>query len=134
MTITIIIIVVIGIILISLISIYNSLVVLKNRVKNAWSQIDVQLKRRHDLIPNLIETVKGYMDHERETLEAVVKARSAAMSAGSITEKAEAENLLTSALGKLNVVVESYPTLVANQNFLAHDKIITTRYFSLITK
>ena len=126
MTITIIIIVVIGIILISLISIYNSLVVLKNRVKNAWSQIDVQLKRRHDLIPNLIETVKGYMDHERETLEAVVKARSAAMSAGSITEKAEAENLLTSALGKLNVVVESYPTLVANQNFLALQEELTS--------
>ena len=90
------------------ISIYNSLVKLRNQVKNAWSQIDVQLKRRHDLIPNLIETVKGYMTHERDTLENITKARSQAVAAEGVGDKAKAEGELTSALGKFNLVVEKY--------------------------
>jgi LemA protein len=102
-----------------LISIYNSLVNLKNQIKNAWAQIDVQLKRRHDLIPNLIETVKGYAKHERETLENITKARSVAMSAGTVGEKAQAENALSQAMGRLFAVAESYPDLKANQNFIS---------------
>jgi LemA protein len=98
---------------------YNSLVRLKNQIKNAWSQIDVQLKRRHDLIPNLIETVKGYMTHERGTLENIANARSQAMGAKSIPDKAQAEGLLSKALGQFYAVAESYPDLKANQNFLA---------------
>jgi LemA protein len=101
------------------ISIYNGLVGLKNQVKNAWSQIDVQLKRRHDLIPNLIETVKGYMQHERGTLESITKARSEAMNAGGVADKARAESALSGAMGKFFLVVENYPDLKANQNFLA---------------
>lgn len=97
---------------------YNLLVRLRVRVKNAWSQIDVQLKRRHDLIPNLVETVKGYAVHEKETLENVTKARSQASSAAGIKEKARAENMLTSALRSLFAVVENYPNIKANQNFL----------------
>ena len=101
--------------------IYNSLVGLRNQVKNAWAQIDVQLKRRYDLIPNLVETVRGYMKHERETMEAVTKARNLAQqvsSAGAaVRSKAEAE--LSSALARLLAVVENYPDLKANQNFLA---------------
>ena len=99
-----------------LVSIYNSLVNLKNQIKNAWAQIDVQLKRRHDLIPNLIETVKGYVKHERETLENITKARSVAMSAGTVGEKSQAENALSQAMGRLFAVAESYPDLKANQN------------------
>ncbi len=110
---------VIVIILLYFVGMYNSLVKLKNQVKNAWSQIDVQLKRRHDLIPNLIETVKGYMTHERETLENITNARSNAMSANTIGEKAGAESLLGGALGKLQIAVEAYPDLKANTNFLA---------------
>lgn len=105
---------------------YNSLVKLRNRVKNAWSQIDVQLKRRHDLIPNLIETVKGYMTHERDTLENITKARAGAMSANSVAEKAKAESALSGALGKFNLVVENYPDLKANQNFLALQEELTS--------
>lgn len=108
------------------VSIYNSLVKLRNQVKNAWSQIDVQLKRRHDLIPNLIETVKGYMHHERETLESITNARSHAMSAGTVAEKVSAENELSGALGKFNLVVENYPDLKANQNFLALQEELTS--------
>jgi LemA protein len=108
------------------ISMYNKLVRLKNAVKNAWSQIDVQLKRRHDLIPNLVDTAKGYVKHERETLESVTKARSMAMNAGTIQEKAQAESLLSSAIGRLAVVVESYPELKANQNFLALQEELTS--------
>ena len=108
------------------ISIYNSLVKLRNRVKNAWSQIDVQLKRRHDLIPNLIETVKGYMTHERDTLENITKARSQAVAAEGIGNKAKAEGELTSALGKFNLVVENYPDLKANQNFLSLQEELTS--------
>ncbi len=100
---------------------YNGLVSSRNQVKNAWAQIDVQLKRRHDLIPNLIETVKGYVKHERDTLENITKARTAAMQAsgGGVGEIAKAESLLSSALGGLKVMVEAYPELKANQNFLA---------------
>ena len=102
-----------------LIGIYNSLVGLRNAVKNGWSQIDVQLKRRYDLIPNLIETVKGYVKHEQGTLENITKARAQAMGAGSVGEKALAEGRLTDAVNKFLVVAESYPDLKANQNFLA---------------
>lgn len=109
-----------------IISIYNSLVGLRNQVKNAWSQIDVQLKRRHDLIPNLIEAVKGYMAHERGTLENITNARSKAVSAQGISEKAKAEAQLTEAIGKFNLVVENYPDLKANQNFLALQEELTS--------
>ncbi|MFA5293042.1 MAG: LemA family protein [Phycisphaerae bacterium] len=101
------------------IGIYNSLVSLRNQVANAWSQIDVQLKRRHDLIPNLIETAKGYMQHERGTLEAVTNARSQAMGAKGVAESAKAEGVLGKALSKFLLTVEAYPDLKANQNFLA---------------
>ena len=100
---------------------YNGLVRLRNQVRNAWAQIDVQLKRRYDLIPNLMETVKGYMKHERETLEAVTNARNLAQggSGASVGERSKMEGELSSALAKLMVVVENYPDLKANQNFLA---------------
>ncbi len=102
-----------------IIGLYNTLVRLRNQVANAWSQIDVQLKRRHDLIPNLIETAKGYMVHERETLEAVTNARSQAMNAKNVAESAQSEGLLGQALSKFLLTVEAYPDLKANQNFLA---------------
>ncbi|MCD4820234.1 MAG: LemA family protein [Candidatus Cloacimonetes bacterium] len=105
---------------------YNSLVQLKNRVKNAWSQIDVQLKRRHDLIPNLVETAKGYMKHERETLEGVTKARSDAMSAGSVKEKSQYESQLSGSMSKFFLVVENYPDLKANENFMALQEELTS--------
>lgn len=101
------------------IGIYNSLVGSRNQVRNGWSQIDVQLKRRYDLIPNLIETVKGYVKHEQGTLENITKARAQAMGAGSVGERARAEGALTDAVNKFLVVAESYPDLKANQNFLA---------------
>ncbi len=97
---------------------YNGLVRLKNRVENAWAQIDVQLRRRYDLIPNLVETVKGYAAHERETLEAVTAARTAGMNAQGPADQAQAENMLTGALRSLFAVSEAYPDLKANQNFL----------------
>jgi LemA protein len=122
----IIVIVVIAVVVLFVISIYNSLIQLRNRVKNAWSQIDVQLKRRHDLIPNLIETVKGYMKHEREIMENITKYRSQAMEAGSVGEKAKAEGLLSGALGQLRVQVENYPDLKANQNFLSLQEELTS--------
>lgn len=100
------------------IGIYNGLVGLRNQVKNAWSQIDVQLKRRHDLIPNLVETVKGYASHESGTLQAVTDARAKAVSADGVAAQSQAEGELSSALGRLMVVVEAYPDLKANQNFL----------------
>lgn len=109
-----------------LVGIYNALVGLRNRVKNAWSQIDVQLKRRHDLIPNLVETAKGYVTHERETLENITKARSRAMDAGSVAEKGRAEADLSGALGRFMLVVENYPDLKANQNFLAIQEELTS--------
>jgi LemA protein len=112
--------VVIVVLVIYIISLYNGLVRARNAVKNAWSQIDVQLKRRHDLIPNLVETVKGYAAHERGTFEAVVKARQQAISAtGGVEERAKAENALTKTLRSLLALAEAYPDLKANQNFLA---------------
>jgi LemA protein len=101
------------------IGIYNALVRLRNQVGNAWSQIDVQLKRRHDLIPNLVETARGYMKHERETFESITKARSQAMGARTVSEASKAEGALGEALSKFMLVVENYPELKANQNFLA---------------
>jgi len=105
---------------------YNSLVRLRQEVKNAWSQIDVQLKRRHDLIPNLVETVKGYIAHERQTLENVTKARNQAVSATGLKDKAAAENVLTQTLRSLFAVVERYPDLKANQNVLALQEELTS--------
>jgi LemA protein len=98
---------------------YNGLVRLRNTVKEAWAQIDVQLKRRFDLIPNLVETVKGYAAHERETLENVTRARQAGLSATGVKEQAAADNMITGALGKLFALSEAYPNLKANENFLA---------------
>ncbi|HHX94309.1 MAG TPA: LemA family protein [Clostridia bacterium] len=97
---------------------YNSLVKLRQRVQNAWAQIDVQLRRRYDLIPNLVNTVKGYAQHEKETLENVTKARNMAISAETVAEQAQAENMLTGALRSLFAVAEAYPDLKANTNFL----------------
>ena len=98
---------------------YNGLVRLRNGVKNAWAQIDVQLRRRYDLIPNLVESVKGYAAHEEETFENVVKARQAGIDASSIKEQGQAENMITGALRKLFALSEAYPDLKANTNFLA---------------
>ena len=107
--------------------VYNGLVVLKNRVKNAWSQIDVQLKRRCDLIPNLIETVKGYAAHESATLENVVKARQQAINVGDdVKNRAEAENALSGTLKSLFAVAENYPDLKANQNFMQLQEELTS--------
>ncbi len=107
---------------------YNSLVRLRNRVKNAWAQIDVQLKRRHDLIPNLVETAKGYMTHERETLESVTNARNLAQRAvgTGVGAQSKAEAGLSGALSRLLVVVENYPDLKASQNFLALQEELTS--------
>ncbi len=106
---------------------YNGLVRSRNEVKNSWGQIDVQLKRRHDLIPNLVETVKGYMAHERGTLEAVTKARQQAIQVtGDVAERAKAENALSQTLRSLFAVAEAYPDLKANQNFLALQEELTS--------
>ncbi len=125
-TVLIFIVILIAVLVFALIGMYNSLVRLRNQVKNAWSQIDVQLKRRHDLIPNLVETAKGYMKHEAGTLERVTAARSQAMSAGSVHDKIKAETQLNSAMSQFYVVVESYPDLKANQNFLALQEELTS--------
>ena len=105
---------------------YNGLVRLRNRIDNAWSQIDVQLQRRHDLIPNLVETVKGYAAHERETLEKVVQARNQAVAAQGPAAQGQAENVLTGALRQLFAVAEAYPDLKANQNFLNLQEELTS--------
>lgn len=129
--------VVLAIIIFMLVGIYNKLVTLKNRFENAFSQIEVQLKRRYDLIPNLVETAKAYLSHERETLEAVVAARNQAMSGleaasaapGSpiaMMDLSQAEGMLSGALGKLNVVVEAYPDLKANQNMMQLSEELTS--------
>ena len=109
--------IVVGVLVLAVIAIYNRLVRQRNRTDNAWSQVDVQLKRRYDLIPNLVETVKGYASHERETFEAVVQARAAAQEAGTVEEQAEAENFLTGALRRLFALAEDYPELRASENF-----------------
>jgi LemA protein len=140
MTTTWIIVIIVAIIVIAFIALYNGLIRLKNRVAEAWADIDVQLKRRHDLIPNLVETVKGYAAHERETLDNVVKARNAAMAArqsGNMEESLKAENALSGTLKSLFALSESYPDLKANQNFLelqreltdTEDKIQASRRF-----
>jgi LemA protein len=103
--------------LLILVALYNRLVRLRNRTENAWSQVDVQLRKRYDLIPNLVETVKGYAAHERETFEEVTRARTAAQQAQSVEQQAQAENVLTAALGRLFAVAEAYPQLRATENF-----------------
>lgn len=108
-----------------LVYMYNKLVRYRNRVDNAWHQIDVQLNRRADLIPNLVETVKGYASHEKETFEMVTKARSALMNAQTVGENAKAEGMVTEALKSLFAVAEAYPDLKANQNFLALQEELT---------
>jgi len=122
---------------VALFAVYNRLVQLKNRASEAWSDIDVQLKRRHNLIPNLVETVKGYATHERSTLDSVTKARVGAMQAEDPKAKAAAENMLSSTLKTLFAVSESYPDLKANANFLelqrelsdTEDKVLAARRF-----
>ena len=140
---TIISLVVVVVLLLVVIGLYNSMVGLRNNRENAFADIDVQLKQRHDLIPNLVETVKGYMKHEASTLQAVTDARSGAMNARTIDEKVAAENKLGSALQGLKVSLESYPDLKANQNFLklqeeisdVENKIAASRrFFNSATK
>src|SRR3990172_378503 len=112
---------VIAVIVLAVIGMYNSLIVIKNRVDEAWSDIDVQLKRRYDLIPNLVETVKGYAGHEKETLTKVIEARNSAMNAhnsnASLADQAQAENMLSSTLKSIFALSENYPDLKANENF-----------------
>lgn len=117
--------VVVILIIIAVVS-YNRLIALKNRVDSAWAQIDVQLKRRHDLIPNLVETVKGYAAHERQTLENVVQARNVAMAAQGPRDQARAENALEGTLKSLFAVAEQYPDLKANQNFMQLQEELTS--------
>ncbi len=102
---------------VTLVVLYNRLVRLRNRAENAWAQVDVQLRRRYDLVPNLVETVKGYASHERATLEEVTRARTAAQQAQSVEQQAEAENFLTAAIGRLFALVEQYPELRASEGF-----------------
>jgi LemA protein len=117
---------IIGICGVIVVLIYNGLVTLRNDVQNAWKQIDVQLKRRHDLIPNLVSTVKGAMEFEQDTLEKVINARAKAVSAGSTAAKAEAENMLTQAIGRLFAVMENYPALKSNENVLRLQEELTS--------
>jgi LemA protein len=108
------------------VGVFNSLVQLRESVKNGWSQIDVQLKRRHDLIPNLVETAKGYLQHERGTLESVTKARQQAVDASNLKDKQQAENFLTSSLRSLFAVVENYPNLKADRNMMQLQEELTS--------
>ncbi len=128
MLVAIILIVLVVVIVLFLVFAYNGVVRLRNRVDSAWSQIGVQLTRRHDLIPNLVETVKGYAAHERQTLEAVVEARNSAMQAQQAgpAQQAQAENVLTGALRQLFALAEAYPDLKANQNFLNLQEELTS--------
>ena len=129
--------VVVALLVVWAIASYNRLIGMRNQVLNGWRQIDVQLKRRHDLIPNLVETVKGYAAHERGTFEAVTAARANAINAQSPAEQAQAENVLSGALKSLFAVAEAYPDLKANQNFLnlqeeltsAEDRVAYARQF-----
>jgi len=137
MTSGLIIIIILVVLVLALVGMYNGLITLKNRVDEAWSDIDVQLKRRHDLIPNLVSTVKGYATHEKELFEKVTQARTAAMGATGPVEKEAAENALSGTLKTLFAVSENYPDLKANQNFLelqreltdTEDKIQASRRF-----
>src|SRR3989442_1968847 len=117
--------VVAALVILSFIGIYNGLVNRKIETENAWSQIDVQLKRRYDLIPNLVETVKGYASHEKETLERVIQARNMAMNARGVAEQAQAENVLSGTLKSLFAVAEAYPNLKANENFMGLQEELT---------
>lgn len=108
-----------------LIGLYNNLVTLRQRIRNAWAQIEVQLKRRYDLIPNLVSTVKGYAAHEKETFERVIEARSTAMGAKNVEEQAGAENMLSGALRQLFALAENYPELKANTNFMQLQEELT---------
>ena len=123
---TIVLLVVLVVVVLWVIGAYNRLIALKNQVANAWKQIDVQLKRRHDLIPNLVNTVKGAMDFERGTLEAVIAARNKAVSATGVKQTAQAEGELTQALGRLFALTEAYPDLKANQNVLQLQEELTS--------
>lgn len=125
MTTTLIVLGAVALLVIAVIAVYNRLVRLRNRVEAAWAQIDVQLTRRHDLIPNLVETVKGYAAHERQTLDAVIQARQQAVAAQGVEDQAQAENLLTGALRQLFALAEAYPDLKANENFLALQEELT---------
>ena len=116
----------IGVIIVWAIVTFNRLVSLRNEVQSSWKQIDVQLKRRHDLIPNLVSVVKGAMEFEQDTLEKVINARAKAVSAGSVQEKATAENMLTQALGKLFAVMENYPQLRSNDNIMQVQEELTS--------
>ena len=121
--------IVLGIVVVAalwLIATYNGLVSLRQRCRQAFSDIDVQLKQRHDLVPNLVETVKGYAAHERGTLEAVIQARNMAIAAKGVAERAQAENALTGALKSLFAVAEAYPELKANQNFMRLQEELTS--------
>jgi LemA protein len=137
MSVTLVIIIIAVVLLVGLIAIYNGLVRSRVRVDEAWSDINVQLKRRYDLIPNLVESVKGYAKHEKDVFTQVTEARTAAMNAGGIAQKAEAENMLAGALKSLFAVAEAYPELKANENFLklqtdlvdTEDKIQAARRF-----
>jgi LemA protein len=111
--------VIVVVVLVICMGMYNALVRLRNQAENAWSQIDVQLKRRHDLIPNLIETAKGYMKHEQETFKAITEARARAVGANNVKDASQAEGALGGALSQFMLVVENYPDLKANQNFLS---------------
>ena len=116
---------VIVVVVLWVVGVFNGLVTLKNRAKEAWSDIDVQLKRRYDLIPNLVETVKGYASHEKETFDKVIQARSKAMSAQGLKEKGDAENALSGTLKSLFALSENYPDLKASVNFLELQKELT---------
>jgi len=107
-----------GLVVLLVIYLYNRMIVLRQRINNAWSQIDVQLRRRYDLIPNLVETVKGYAAHEKEVFEKVTQARAAMASAGTVAEQGQAQNMITQALKSLFAVAEAYPELKANENFM----------------
>jgi LemA protein len=109
---------IVGVIILWAIATFNRMIVLRNRIDNSWSQVDVQLRRRYDLIPNLVETVKGYAAHERETFEEVTKARQAGIDARTVQDQAQAENLITGALRRMFAVAEAYPQLRASENFM----------------
>ena len=117
----------VAVVLLGLVWLYNRLVRLRTRADDGWATIDVQLRRRYDLIPNLVETVKGYAAHERELFERVTEARSRAIAAGGVTDQASAENAVTAGLGKLMAIVEAYPQLEADKQFLAlHEELVGT--------